>query len=80
MTTLKLDARLYLIRATKKVSMKEEHEGLANADRVDVDMDLNDALLEGDGHLHAGALMWGYLPSHPLHQLRREGKQFERQG
>ncbi|CAE6971834.1 unnamed protein product, partial [Symbiodinium sp. CCMP2592] len=33
------------IRATKKVSIKEENEGLANTDHIEVDVDLEDALM-----------------------------------
>ena len=43
---------LILIRATKHVSIKDEYESFANTDTMDVSVDLNDTLVEGEGHLY----------------------------
>eukprot|EP00439_Symbiodinium_sp_Y106_P086067 s50_g31.t1 len=37
------------IRATSKVTMKDEYEGIANTDRIDVDVDMDATLAEAPG-------------------------------
>lgn len=66
-----------LLRARKSVAVKDEFESYNNTDNIDVSVDLDDTLVEGDGHLHA-RVCHDYMQlccplSHPLPQLRTEG-------